>query len=125
MAKKSGVAYGYDPPYWDTSNDPVFVPGGGNESSSGDGGIGLHKGDLRVSKPGGKPKITNKPKPIIPVVPIPSSTPVTPYTVPGAPSWWTGNAAGGAMNALLPYLSPEDQQSMATNIYNQNHAAFP
>lgn len=53
--------------------------------------------------------------------------------VQGAPSWWKAMKPSEAneaseyvayMNMLIPYLSPEDQRSVAANLYQMNPKAF-
>lgn len=55
------------------------------------------------------------------------------YTVEGAPSWWKGRVMGehnpeniyaNLMNSLIPFMSPEDQRSAASNLSRLLPEAF-
>ena len=55
------------------------------------------------------------------------------YTVPGAPSWWKALSPDvinpvseyqTLSNLLLPFLSPEDQRTVATNLFQSNPEQF-
>jgi len=67
-------------------------------------------------------------------VPAPKPTWSTTYTSPYAPSWWLGKTPSimddkskyaALLNALIPYLSPEDQRTYASNLYRNYAEAFP
>ena len=53
---------------------------------------------------------------------VPAPAKSVKYTLPGAPDWWVGNTSGGVMNALIPYLSPEDQRAVMNRL--QTSGAF-
>lgn len=56
------------------------------------------------------------PVPVVPTTPIPVTV-----SVPGADNWWKGvasptSAQASMTNALLPFMSPEDQRTVGTNL---------
>jgi len=101
-------------------------------TASGGGGGGVGWGYLVNGTWGKLPAGTWKPAgdEVVPTVPTWSSS----YSVPNAPSWWKGMTYSGEdanskyammLNALIPSLSPEDQRTMATYLYQTFNAIMP